>query len=272
MNGTLNGRGRLALTDQPEKRKAKRKTLKVAIVGKAPSSRMLAPFADPSWDIWGISNCYDFCPRLTRTFELHDLDEGAKRWNAAYMQWLASQHEYPLVVLREHPLAPHAVPFPREVCEREAAKYMPEGHRPYINNSISWMILLAIAEGAKEIALYGVDMAQHGSMEKSEYAHQRPSCEFWLGVAAAKGIKVSVPKESDLLKISKLYGFETHGAMRQKMDVRLAELRDRKKACEQIMEQKRLEAHVLHGAVDDMEYIMQWMGEEGFGHAYSNSG
>lgn len=272
MNGVENnGHGRITFKERPAKaRKSAKKTLKVAIIGKAPSSRMMAPFSDPSWEIWGLSNCYSFCPRLSRTFELHDLDAGSKRWNPEYMTWLASKHDFPLYVQREHPLAPHAVPFPRADVEREAQKYMPAGHRPYINNTVSWLIAMAIMEGATELALYGVDMAQHGTMEKSEYAHQRPSCEFWLGVAAAKGCKVHVPAESDLLKISKLYGFESHGAMRTKLDVRLKELRERKKSCEQIMEAKRLEAHVLHGAVDDMEYIMQWMGEEGFGNEYSN--
>lgn len=263
MNGTANGKLRPELHDALTA-EAEKKTLKVAIIGKAPSSRMLAPYDDDSWEIWGLSNCYSFCPRVSRSFELHDLEEGAKRWDDGYKTWLASQHKFPLYVQRESLLAPHAVPFPRERCEREAQRFSPPGHRPYINNSVSWMILLAIAEGATEIGLFGVDMAQHGKNLKSEYAHQRPSCEFWLGVAAGLGIKISVPEQSDLLKISKLYGFETHGAMRTKLDARYKELVDRKRKAEQAIEQAQQQVLILHGAIEDLEYVGQWVGEDGF--------
>ena len=57
--------------------------------------------------------------------------------------------------------------------------------------------------GFKEIEVWGVDMAVG-----SEYQNQRPSCEFWLGVAAGMGIKIHIPAEADLLKSRFLYGFE----------------------------------------------------------------
>lgn len=42
----------------------------------------------------------------------------------------------------------------------------------------------------------------------SEYAAQRPSCEFFLGVAVGRGIKIHLPKTSDLLKVRWMYGYE----------------------------------------------------------------
>ena len=65
------------------------------------------------------------------------------------------------------------------------------------------MLALAIHEGFEEIHVYGVDMAVD-----TEYHHQRPSCEFFLGLAAGMGIKIFVPDTADLLKTRFLYGFD----------------------------------------------------------------
>jgi hypothetical protein len=45
-------------------------------------------------------------------------------------------------------------------------------------------------------------------MHNSEYFWQRPSCEYFLGVALGKGIKLWLPDSCDLLKTRFLYGFE----------------------------------------------------------------
>src|SRR5580698_10373126 len=46
--------------------------LKVAMIGTAPSSRMLAPFNDPSWKIWACSpGNMNTLPRVDVWFELH---------------------------------------------------------------------------------------------------------------------------------------------------------------------------------------------------------
>jgi hypothetical protein len=73
----------------------------------------------------------------------------------------------------------------------------------YFTNTISWEIALAISEGFEEIHIYGVDMAVD-----TEYHHQRPSCEYFLGIAAGRGIKIHIPDQADLLKTRFLYGFQ----------------------------------------------------------------
>lgn len=42
----------------------------------------------------------------------------------------------------------------------------------------------------------------------SEYGQQRPSCEYFLGVAVGRGCRVYLPKTSDLLKVRWMYGYE----------------------------------------------------------------
>jgi len=54
----------------------------------------------------------------------------------------------------------------------------------------------------------------------TEYATQRASCEYYIGVAIGKGIKVFIPPQADLLKTKFRYGFEfeKEDAFIQKID------------------------------------------------------
>jgi hypothetical protein len=62
-----------------------------------------------------------------------------------------------------------------------------------------------------------------------EYSHQKPSCEYFVGIARGRGIKVLVPTGSDLLKTGRLYGFEgvneVAGKARNELD-RIAQSKD----------------------------------------------
>ena len=194
-------------------------TLKVAIVGMAPSSRLEAPFKDESWEIWSLSNCYKFIPRWTRYFELHDPSTRRDRYPELW-EWLCKKHDgdKPIYVNQPCPEIQNAVVFPYEELCREF-------NTRYFTNQISWMIAWAIHIGAKEIGIYGVDMAQQLMGEQSEYAYQRPSCEYFIGVAAGKGIKVFVHPKSDIMKASCLYGVEgDQNQLRIKWKARLEEL------------------------------------------------
>jgi hypothetical protein len=65
------------------------------------------------------------------------------------------------------------------------------------------MIALAILEGFEEIHIYGVNMSHF-----TEYQIQKPSVEYYLGLAKGLGIKIYVPPVSDLLKSNFLYGLD----------------------------------------------------------------
>jgi hypothetical protein len=88
-----------------------------------------------------------------------------------------------------------------------------------MTNSISWMIALALDEGFDEIHVYGVNMSH-----SSEYGFQKPSCEYYLGLANGRGKKIYVPTESDLCKSFYLYGRdeEKQGEMLIKLEDRFA--------------------------------------------------
>lgn len=162
--------------------------MKVALVGGAPSSQMLAPFDDPSWKIWVLGNqlnCYRD-KRVDRIFEIHDDVVNEKPDYAAALAKAGVQ----LVVGEGFPVKGEKIRvFPFD----KARKFF---DKDYLTSSAAYMIALALLDGAKEIGLYGFDMA----VDDAEYFHQRPCMEAWLGLALGRGVKITIPPESPVLK------------------------------------------------------------------------
>ncbi len=222
---------------------------KVAIIGKAPSSRGMAPFDDSAWEIWTLSDLVPMkqVPRFDRHFEIHPLDWFRTRGDG-YFDWMAGITDKPVYLREKMPEVPSSEAFP---VDEIVAKF-----GRYFTNTVSWMIAYAIYLEVKEIGVYGVDMAQDG-----EYKSQRPSCEFFLGWAAGAGIKITIPAESDLLKCRMLYGIETDGGeMRAKWLARTNELRQRGQTKRQQAEQANYEAAMIEGALEAQQYYKQWLG------------
>ena len=245
-----------------------KKKNKVAIVGFAPSSMKLAPFGDPDWEIWTLNNIYAAfdIPRWDRWFELHpnfreyppahdsrvniesivkgDARPVAKTLN--HLDWLKKQpKEKPIYFLKHEPDIPAARPYPMpdvlEWCKHH-------NFAPYFTNSISYMIALAIGEGYQQIGIWGVDMAAAG-----EYEKERPSVEYWIALAQGLGIKVFLPKESELLK-ARLYGFQSDDALLAKLKVRKQELlANHNQAIQQTRESENM-AWYFKGALEDQDF------------------
>lgn len=201
------------------------KRKKVAIVGFAPSSYLLAPFQDPEWEIWSLNEAYTLpgFTRADRWFEIHIRDEiDVTQRDANHIDWLRAQKALPIYMIRRFNDIPMSVKFPIE-------NFIKRFKTNYWTNTVSYMIALAVAEGFTTIAIYGVDMAQ-GSVQggPSEYAEQRPSCEYFIGWARAKGCTVIVPPQSDLLGSIGLYGYDGDGSrFKGKARARITELNGR---------------------------------------------
>lgn len=228
--------------------------LKVAIVGKAPSSFGLAPYDDESWEIWTLADLVlaGQAKRWTRHFEIHP-PEWVEERSKPYWEWLIQKHDKPVYMREAYEQVQDSVAYPKD--------RIVEQFGTYFNNTVSWMIALAIAEAATELGIYGVDMAQNSGGElNGEYAHQRPSCEHFLGWARGAGIKVYIPPEADLLKVRSLYGFDTEmGQMEKKWKTRTEELKKRVTQKEQQRDQAALEAAFLQGALESQNYYQQWL-------------
>lgn len=162
--------------------------MKVLIVGGSPSSQFLAPFGDLDWEVWVHGNQLQrhLDHRVTRIFEIHD---DLSEHDPEYPQWLVDQ-KIPLIVGDKFPIKGHKV-FPQE------ADVLGQ-----LTSTPAYMMALAIHEGATHIGIYGVDMA----VDDHEYFKQRPSMYAWIAYAKAKGIEITIPKESSLFKDSYIEG------------------------------------------------------------------
>lgn len=235
----------VAAISNEDRRPAGNSGRRVAILGTAEPHWRHAPFQDEGWEIWTCGGIYGVAPRIDRHFEIHDKMETCKGWGDAteeaaqrevYWKWIADQGGK--CVLKEVlPETPNATRFPIEaLCEMFQDKYF--------TNTISYMIALAIAEGATEIGLWGIDMALSSSEEESdEYGRQRPSVEFYLGVATGMGIPVHLPPETTLLKSRKLYGFDgpVLDDFNMAAQAKIHELSERKRQIEAFIHTKQRE-------------------------------
>lgn len=191
---------------------------KIAIIGTT-SSLVDAPYNDPSWEIWGLNGAYDAVPRFDRWFDVHSLEVLKKYHESRYFEFLAKAGDKVMMAHKTSEL-PNAKLFP---CQELVAKY-----GRYFTNTVAWLIAYAIEELMKldpndgeklTIGLWGVNMAMD-----TEYSIQRPSCEYFLGVAEGKGIDVIIPETSEIMKCSFLYGIEPAPAFVRKMPDKKREL------------------------------------------------
>jgi hypothetical protein len=228
------------------------KPLKVAVIGTAPSSRLLAPFADPSWTIWACSpGNMNTIPRFDAWFEIHGnlLWPANKHYGEGYIEWLKKQ-TCPIYMQEAQMYGiPNAVAFPVKAMVKEFGG-------DFFTSSFSWMMAMAINMGATEIALYGVDMAS-----REEYILQRPGFYFFRYMAKVKGIKVFAPNESDIMQPPGLYGYSDTLPFARKLHARREEVRGRIAQMEQ--EKARLVENILYlkGADEDIDYTLSiWSG------------
>lgn len=194
-----------------------RSTDKVALVGMAATSRHLTPFDDPEWEIWALNESYHsknadkdklpYMRRWTRWFQMHPKWDYLRPHNfndPEHPQWLHNVNgrrrtDFPIYMLEYDPDIPGSVRYPIEEV------LAPYGVRArYFTNSFGQMIALAIHLGFRRIGAYGFEMSSD-----TEYSHQKPNAEFWLGVALGRGIAVDLPEGCALLgeKVP-LYGYE----------------------------------------------------------------
>lgn len=163
----------------PSRRKA------VLILGGG-SSRHGAPLDDPRYEVW---SCNDLAPyavdsegrfRADRWFEIHPKDPVVQwRRRPDFWAWLAT---LPIPVYqfarRDNP---QSLEFPLQ--------RVIDAGRDYFGCTFCYQIGLAIAEGFKEIALYGVDLET-----AREATVERGTVEWWAGYAAGQGIRVVWPQ------------------------------------------------------------------------------
>lgn len=224
--------------------------LKVALIGTAPSSRMLAPFNDPSWKIWACSpGNMNTLPRVDVWFELHSnlLWPEHESYGRPYIEWL-KQQKFP-IWMQDQSLVPNAQVFPKNELVEEFGD-------DFFTSSFAWMMALAMKQGATEIALYGIDMAS-----RDEYIRQRPGFFFFRYLCQQRGIKVSAPHESDIMQSPPLYAYVDSTPFGRKILARRAEVVGRVNGMIQQRDQLNNSITYLQGAQEDLDYFESiWSG------------
>ncbi len=219
---------------------------KIAVLGSAVSSVRLAPFDDPSWEIWGCSPANKALPRCDVWFELHNptvkIREGLTEW----LEWLKQQ---PIVYMQQaYPGYIGAREFPLEPLIKKWGPF-------WWTSQLAYMLALAIEQKPQTIGIFGVDMAAN-----SEYNQQRLGCQYFIQhIVRDSDIELVVPPESDILEPAPLYGYCESSRQFRKYMARRAELVGRISGLEAEVNAKSSEKAHLVGALDDMEYqIAHW--------------
>lgn len=212
----------------------------VAICGTA-ESLAYAPYKDKDIDLWGVANIATrpCVTRADRLFEMHTKD----RWvtKIDWMNKFAEKHNCDIYMQEKFPEIPKSVKFPLAELDKH--------FRRYYTNSISYQLALAIIEGYGNIQLFGVHFATN-----SEYEYERPSLEYYLGIAEAMGISVYIPSGCEILKPKRLYGYE-NPVMLHVVRERMKGMQERKNTAFEQMENARDVYNQYSGALDFAEYL-----------------
>lgn len=191
----------------------------VAILGLGPSlndfvevTKRLGGSSGYCDEVWGINAAADVL-RCDRVFHMDDLlvQEARAAANpdgniAAMVRWL-KRHPGPVYTSRLRPGYPGLVEFPLEEVLNAGHD---NGGVPYFNSTAAYAIAYAVHIGVKRISLFGIDytLPNFHSAERG-----RACCEFWLGIAAARGIEITICEHSTLLDAcapddERLYGYD----------------------------------------------------------------
>ena len=264
---------------------------KIAIVGFT-EHKTLAPFENPDFEIWGLNDLYLDLPRVPdnrlRWFQVHAFEQvvGQSQPSALdfrrgpphprdpnHLNWLKdAQRRFPLYLLEPRPELPQAEVLDQEAMFAYFGLHYRDAHGnpmdgfKYFTNTISWMLGKAIMElcpdpngplvAGASVGVWGVDMMMGGG-PGSEYGYQRPSCEFFIAWAMAKGIEFLLPKESDLLKTAFQYGDRDTNDFRTKLLSHRQEMSKRRGAVTGAIEDNRMAHAELTGFINACDWLLQ---------------
>lgn len=151
--------------------------MKLAIVGSGPESRELAPYNDPSWDIWVFNEATlsDWCIRYTASFQMHTPEFYAAHnvKQPAYWGWLQEKHGTPVYMQTHDARVPDCRVYPLEDVIRLAGA-------KYLTSTVSQACALAALKEYEQVYIYGVQMSG------TEYQYQSEGFRFWVGFLKGK--------------------------------------------------------------------------------------
>jgi len=122
---------------------------------------------------------------------------------ARMLDWMRV-HPGPIYTSRTHPDYPGLVEFPLQDL-LNAIPY------PYLNNTAAYAVAYACLIGVKKLSIFGCDYTYPNATDAEK---GRGCLEFWLGIAASRGITLNLPHATSLMDRcvparERLYGHDT---------------------------------------------------------------
>lgn len=144
----------------------------LAIVGSDPDTRHLAPFDNPSIDIWVFNEAgnHEWCKRWSAVFQMHppNIYKGHNTKDPRHWDWLQQSHGKPIYMQAVDPQVPDSIAYPLDEARKLAGVKM-------FSSTFAYMAALAVMQGYECIDIYGVGLSS------SEYQYQAQSYQFWYG-------------------------------------------------------------------------------------------
>ena len=161
--------------------------MKLNIIGKARSWK-LAPLTGESWGI----NTVILRRPLDVMFEMHEDCDCPKSYQKAVEtktpSYSLEEYEVEGLKFKKYPI--------REILD--------EFKQTLFDCSFDYMLALAIYKKYEQIDVYGIDLFRNES-----WSYQRPSVEFWRGIAVGRGIDIQFHGETTIGRCRKnmVYGY-----------------------------------------------------------------
>ena len=179
--------------------------MKISISGFGPT-RDEAPLTDPSWTKLGLP-WDDYWESFDILYEMHEKNVLnlsspiilTEIWTGNDVQTKAHRPHNYWEILKSLSENKNKTLYMQEAYWGGVLAYPFEkviaATRDYFISSITYMLSHAISMEPDEIGLFGVDLAPD-----EEWSYQRPCVEYLLGLAEGRGIKITLPEGSALLK------------------------------------------------------------------------
>lgn len=163
-------------------------------------------YADETWCINSLGNVIA-CDRIFHMDDvrIQEIRAAARPESniAAMLDWMKTT-AIPVTTSRPHPDYPALEPFP-------LIEVLNEFRQGYFNSTAAYAVAYAIWLGVEKISLFGCDYTYPNAHDAEK---GRACVEFWLGIAAERGIRITVPKNTTLLDAlhtqrERFYGYDT---------------------------------------------------------------
>jgi len=187
----------------------------IALVGAAITQEELLEIG-AEWELWSLNNLFGQFPdvHFDRWYELHvfqrhnnryirrGVDTYGARSVWQYMHAIADLR-IPVYMQKEWAIIPQSIKFPFKEIIKE--------YGSYFGCSFAWMMAHILWENAhnkdidsliEKIGFFGI------ALEGIEYFYQRPSTEYFIGLARGMGIDIYIHNSSKLLRGGYLYAYK----------------------------------------------------------------